>query len=594
MRKRLAGVFAVAVVVAGACGSSTATAFPTGGSPAPSGAPAPTPSLAPAQLTGSTYAVTPAVTQGGSVVLAEWEQPDTVNPYLAMKQTDTELSASMFDGLLKVTPDLKYAPDLATKVPTLDNGGVVLVGNGMDVTWNLKPLMSWSDGQPINCDDIKATWQWIMDKDNAGLAGGTIGWQDVSGVDGGDGNVCVMHFSVVYEGYLNLVSPVFPAHYLATVPVKTAATKLYPLGDLASGVYSGPYIPGVRSAGQITLKPNPQWQSISGHAPWLKSVTWKYFGDVGKMIEAYKAGGIDVAQRLSETDLSILSTVDPSQLNMADYLTYELHEFNNDRLKTTFGADASTIVNAIKLATDRKAIVAELLSGSVTVANNYVSPYSWYYKTIDGSTDADLVTATTLLANAGWTKNADGFLSKGGKVLELTYCSPIRQIRLDTLKLVATQLKQIGIHVIVDMRPQANVFGLWDATKPDTACNLVHGNFDVAEFSRTSPFDPLGGYDAYYSSRTPDTAPHDGGNVARVSLPALDAAYDTVRSTVDFARVKAAMASVQSIYGSDRNTYELPLYFRKDIWLANPKLHNFTGNPMPFGAEWNIGDWWVG
>jgi ABC-type transport system substrate-binding protein len=281
-------------------------------------------------------------------------------------------------------------------------------------------------------------------------------------------------------------------------------------------------------------------------------------------------------------------------VKIADSLTYELHAFNNDRLTTTFGADATTVINAVKLATDRKAIASGLLGGNVTVGNNSVSPLAWYYQPIDGSTNADPVTAATLLANAGWTKGTDGYLTKGGKTLELSYCAPIRQIRRDTLNLVVAQLLQIGIKVDVNMRPSSEVFGFWDSPKTDIPCNLAHGNFDVAEFSRTSPFDPLGGYDAYHSSRIPDLAPHDGGNVSRISLPALDAAYDTVRTSVDFSKVGAAMASVQAIYGSDRNTYELPLYFRKDIWLVSSKVHNFTGGPMPSGAEWNIGDWWVG
>ena len=590
---RLLGLLAMTIAVVGACGSSTTSPVASGG-PSPSALPVPTATLAPVELTGSTYTATAPATTGGAVVLSEWEQPDTVNPYYAQRQSDSELAASMFDGLLTVTPDLKYSPNLVTNVPTVANGGVALIGPGMDVTWNLKPGMSWSDGQPISCDDIKATWQWVMNKDNVGLVGGPIGWQDVSGVDGGGGTVCVMHFSLVYEGYLTLVSPLFPAHYLATIPVKGAAAKLYPLANLVSGVYSGPYIPSSQAAGQIVLKPNPQWQTIGGHAPWLKSVTWKYFADAGRMVDAYKAGGIDIGQHLTESDFGTLALVDPAQVQSADSLTYELHAFNNARLKTTFGADAPTIINAVKMATDRKAITSSLLSGKVTVSNNSVSPLSWFYKPIEGTTDADPVTAATLLANDGWTKGSAGYLTKGGKTLELTYCAPIRQVRLDTLNLVAQQLKQIGIKVDVTMKPSTDVFGLWNNPKSDVPCNLAHGNFDVAEFSRTSPVDPLGGYDAYHSSRIPDTDPHDGGNVSRVSLPTLDAAYDTVRSNVDFSRVGAAMVSIQGIYGSDRNTYELPLYFRKDVWLVNPKLHNFTGNPMPAGAEWNIGDWWVG
>ena len=595
MRRRLGGVFAVALVVVGACGSSTETPALSGGSGAPITAPIPSPTVTPVQLTGSTYVVTPAATTGGSVVLAEWDVPDTVNPYFALKQpTDSEVSASMFDSLLNITPDLKYVPNLAANVPTVDNGGVKLVGSGMDVTWNLKAGMKWSDGEPINCDDLKATWQWIMNKDNAGLAAGTVGWQDVSGVDGGIGTVCVMHFGAVYEGYLSLVSPLLPAHYLSTVAVKDAPTKLYPLGSLSSGVYSGPYIPSIKTADQIALSPNPQWQTISGHAPWLKSVIWKYYADAGTMIDGYKAGGFDVGQHLSESDISALSSVDQTQVKVADSLTFEFQTFNNARLKGTYGADATTIINAVKLATDRQAIAAGPLGGSVSVTNSFVSPLAWYYEAVPGPTTADPVTASTLLANAGWTKGTDGYLTKGGKTLELTYCSTNRQVRLDTLKQVTSQLKQVGIKVDVNTKPPTDVFGLWDNTKVDTLCNLPHGNFDVAEFSRASSADPLDGYSVYHSSRTPDVAPHDGGNVSRISLPVLDAAYDTVRTSVDFSKVRAAMASIQEIYGSDRNTYELPLYFRKDIWLISSKVHNFTGSPMPSGAEWNIGDWWVG
>ncbi len=32
------------------------------------------------------------------------------------------------------------------------------------------------------------------------------------------------------------------------------------------------------------------------------------------------------------------------------------------------------------------------------------------------------------------------------------------------------------------------------------------------------------------------------------------------------------MDAIQQIYGSDRNTYELPLDFHEDVWLVDP-LH---------------------
>src|SRR5664280_45061 len=160
MYRRLFSVLAVAALVASACSSSTPTK---------------------------------------KIVTAEWQYPDTVNPYYAQAETDIEVSDSMFLSFVDVTPDLRTVPDLVTTVPTLANGGVKMNGAGMDVTWTLKSGMQWSDGSAITCNDLIGTWKWIMDPANTGLAGGTTGWEDISGIDGGTGTTCVMHFSKVYE-----------------------------------------------------------------------------------------------------------------------------------------------------------------------------------------------------------------------------------------------------------------------------------------------------------------------------------------------------------------------------------------------------------
>jgi peptide/nickel transport system substrate-binding protein len=597
MRQRLGGLLAVAILAAGACSSPTRTPVPatatTSGQTAvaPAASPTPTKPL----LTGSTYQATPAAATGGKIVLAGWQYPDTLVPYYARLAADFEVTSSMFDGLLTVTPDLRYTPDLAQEVPTVDNGGVVLKDAGMNVSWKLKSGMQWSDGEPINCDDLKATWTWNMDPANAGLVGGTAGWENISGIDGGIGTTCVVHYSTVYEGYLNLFSPVLPAHYLTTVSAKEAPAKLYPLNNPSAGVYSGPYIPkATKARAQITLIPNPKWQTISGHAPWLGSVTWNFSAGPNSVIAAFKTGGYDVAQGLGNDDIPALAGIDPSEEVIHDSLAYELDAFNNASLKDKFGTDSPIIIGAIKLATDRQAIAAGPLRGSVTVSNNFVSPLSWYYKDLGGSTAADPTSASTLLANAGWSKNADGYLSKGGQLLELTYCSDTPSVRVDTVKLVASQLKAIGIKVDVATKPTADVFGPWSTSKPETACNLRHGNYDVAEFSYDwSGVDPLLQARAYRSDEIPDNPPNTGDNVTRIALPALDKAYGTVRSSVDFTQIRDAMSAIQDIYGSDKNTYELPLYFRRDVWLVGPRIHNFMGNPTPAGGEWNIGDWWV-
>jgi len=133
--------------------------------------------------------------------------------------------------------------------------------------------------------------------------------------------------------------------------------------------------------------------------------------------------------------------------------------------------------------------------------------------------------------------------AKGGKVLELSYCTTTRQYRLDTLQMMATQLTAIGIKVAVNSKPDSDFFGTWAKTPATTQCNLQHGNFDVAQFAYVSPLDPLSGYRIYSSSQIPDNAPHDGANVTRISLPALDADYDGHSQDLLNAMYKATIKS---------------------------------------------------
>jgi peptide/nickel transport system substrate-binding protein len=553
MYKRLFSALAVAVLVAGACSSSTPVK---------------------------------------KIVLAEWQFPTTVNTYYAQGVTDVEAGDSMLLYLVDTASDLRYVPDLVTVVPTLANGGVKMNGAGMDVTWTLKSGMQWSDGSPINCDDMKATWKWNMDSNNTGLAGGTIGWEDISDITGGTGTTCVMKFSKVFEGYLGLVAPLLPAKYINSIPVKDAPTKLYALNNLKAGVYDGPYIPTDSTAGsQITMVSNPKWSTISGHAPGVDQVVWRYYGDAAAMLQGFKAGEFDVAQDLNDADIPSLIGIDQTEQVIHQALDYELHDFNNKALRTKFGADYTKIIAAIKMATDRQAIAAGPLGGNVAVGNNFISPLAWYYKDEGGSTTADPAGATAMLTAVGWTPGPDGILAKGGTKLELQYCTTTRQYRQDTFTLVASQLLKIGIKVDINAVTSGDMFGGWGQVAADTKCNLIHGNFDVAEFAYASPIDPLGGYNVYTTSGIPDAAPHNGQNDARISLPAIDSAYNEVKNSVDPTVVKAAMFKLQDIYAGADNTFELPLYFRKNVWLLTPRIHNFTGNPTQSGAEWDIGNW---
>jgi peptide/nickel transport system substrate-binding protein len=600
MSKRLVALFGVGVIVLAACGAQT--------TPGPQGTPTATktpvlatvePSAAPPNLEGTTYKADPVGNTGGTFVMGEWQTITSLNPFYYQAATDGEAAAVGLLGLVDTAFDLKYVPEISSNVPLTTNGGVTINGTKMDVEYDLIS-MNWSDGKPITCADLEATRKWIMDPAQVGLASGTVGVADISSVEDKGGGKCIVHYDKFFAGYIGQPG-VLPAHYITTVPVADASSKLYPLSDVAKGVYNGPYMPSEYVAdAQLTYKPNPEyWKASGGGTAPFDEVIFKYYPDnPDGMIAGFSAGEIDLAMNLNHGDLPKLK--DMNRVLTEDTFTYEQFSINNKggAVKGKYGlvdkfgeADVLPIKQALALATDKKEITTKALGGTVEpMGTNNISPFAWYFKQEpDSKYDPDA--AKKLLTDAGWALGSDGFLAKGGKTLELTYCTSTRPYRVDTLNLVAAQLAKIGIKVDPTPVPaQPNLFGAWEEVADDTPCNLIHGNYDVADFAWIAPLDPTGSYNVYHTKGIPDDPPHSGQNNTRTSIPELDKAWDEVISNIDIVKIRDAMYVVQDVYSS--NVIEIPLFYWKNVYLVNPKVHNVVGNPTTAYVMWNIQDWW--
>ena len=603
LQKRLLALVGVAALIASACGQTAAPsssgAAETAAAPSESGSPTPEPSKG-IDLTATKYkAEPPGSSLADTLVMAEWQSVTTMNPYYASANADIEAAAPSLEALVDTAQDLKYVPALATEVPTQDNGGAVVNGDNMDVTWKLKEGAKWSDGSAITCADLEATWKWVMDKDQAGLYNGTVGFDQITGVDGGTGSTCVVHYKGIYGGYLSQFSnqtPVLPKAYIESVPIKDAAKKLYPLTDPTKGVYSGPFVPqAIDPAAQITYIPNPQAESVYGHKPYLSKLIFKYYGDSAGMTAGFRAGEIDFAQDLSDSDVPQLTDIPKEQQLVQDQLFNEGNYFNNKSFKEKFGDDYTTIIRAIMTTINVDEVIAGPMNGTVTRAKSFVSPLLWFYKDEPANTgNGKADDANKMLDDAGWTKGADGTREKGGKKLEIKYCTTTRQYRIDAITLIASQLKAIGVKATVVSKPaQPDVFGGWNQVPADQECNTQHGNFDVVMHGFTSSQDPTASYLTYSSKGNPDIPPHQGGNETRISIPELDAAFETVVHTLDTQKIVDAYATIQDIYASDKNTFEVPFFNHVNVWLINPKMHNMVGNPSTAEADWNTEDWWI-
>jgi peptide/nickel transport system substrate-binding protein len=241
---------------------------------------------------------------------------------------------------------------------------------------------------------------------------------------------------------------------------------------------------------------------------------------------------------------------------------------------------------AVAFAIDKNEINTRLLGGTVQVANTNISPGAWFFADQTPAT-FDPAKAAEILDAAGWTVGADGIREKDGLKAKIELCTTTRQVRIDTLALIADWLKDVGIEAVPNAVGAESIFAAYNEATADTPCALSTSNFDLAEHAFSSSIDPLGNYFSYHSSQFEP----DGANDAQVTDTGIDAALDTVKNSVDFKVIKDAMAEFQKIYVE--KTLEIPLYYRKNVELVGPKLGNFFANPTQAGPTWNAVDWYA-
>jgi len=474
------------------------------------------------------------------------------------------------------------------------------------VTWTLRDGLKWSDGQPLTCDDFKYAWEWVLDKDNVGVI--TAGFSDINKFDCPSDTSMIWHFKNVYEGYITLMTAPLPRHFLSKIAMKDQVNgKGFSAAEVPNMPVSGAFkFESVTPQQELRLAKNPNYTSFStGKPAHLDNLIWKWYGDADLMIAGFKAGEVDFATDLQDSDIPKVQDLG-AQVSAIPALLYEFLRPNwsagpfdaktkvggcsrnsavADRGKGCPMADPA-MREAVSFAIDKNEINTRLLGGTVQIANTNISPGAWFFADQTPAT-FDPAKAKSILDAAGWVPGADGIRVKDGLKAKIELCTTTRQVRVDTLALIANWLKDVGIEGVSNAVDAANIFADYNEATVDTPCALATSNFDLAEHAFSSSIDPLGNYFNYHSSQFEP----NGANDAQIKDSGIDSSLDTVKDSVDFKVIKDAMAEFQKTYVE--KTVEIPLYYRKNVDLFAPKLGNFFANPTQAGPTWNAVDWYV-
>jgi len=560
---------------------------------------------------------------GGTVVIADWQIPDQLNPYYISAFVNSQVSAAAFDQMWDVSSDGKYITEQATTIPTIANGGIRIDAEptaecpnvrpgfedipGFEMDVEMRPGLLWSDGEPITLNDYKYTFDWVLDPDNTGLWPSTDGYDLIDSFEiSEDGLSGTVHFCTGFTGYLGLFNyPALPEHYMSQIPVADAAEMSYPVGPaIVDAPVSGPFKYASASPSAIELVRNENWVSPwTGEPAYLDRVVYSFYdGSKDAMIAGFLAGEIDLATDLQQGDYTAIAGVDPSigEVRIKPAWEYEHFDFNQAGLEPGKGHPALADPNvrmALAHAINKQELYEVVWPGVPLGEYEPCSPVppGLYYRTEEGLSciEYDPELSVQLLDESGWVDtDGDGIRDKDGVKLSLEHCTTGAGYRVASGDYLASVFRDLGVELINTAAPET-IFAGWNEASPDAECNLTRGNFDTTEFAWVSSFDLFGNtYTVYHSNWIPrDENNGNGANFTRLSDPTLDEALDNLFGATDQAEAVDLAYEIQRVLTEVQS--EVVLYYRSNVRGVNSNLMNYLQNPGTASDMWNIGDWYL-
>ncbi|HEU0001101.1 MAG TPA: peptide ABC transporter substrate-binding protein [Ktedonobacteraceae bacterium] len=529
------------------------------------------------------YAATLPASQkrSGTIVVADRQFPDAVNPLFSGSPVDFELQSALWAAPVVFDDHFHAQPDQLTEVPLPENGDVR--DNGKTIIMRLRHDLRWSDGQPILARDFQYWWQLDQNPDTGAL--NVSGYDQIASIETPDNFTVILHMKQPYGPYLSFLPYAAPYHawnHLRPIDLQnTSPVMLAPL------VTDGPYkLAGFTNGQSYTLMPNTNYRSTTFRGPFLVRLLFRAYSDITTLRAAILAGQVDVSEDYMEYELPGLGRLSgPTRLLETPAAAYEHLDFN----LTNANFQDRNVRRAISLAIDTCAITREVLHmPDCSRATNQVEPPpSLYNDTTIAPRAYDEATARKLLAQAGWLPNAQGILIKQGKpfVVRLVTTAD-NPIRAATAALIQRDLQALGIQAQVQYYPLSSFFAVYSR-----GGILATGAFDLALFGYQNSPEPDDEYGVFHSSQIPTAAQPGLGNYGHINDPIIDQALTLGRDSVPFAqrvqdyhRFLAQLAS---------QVYLIPLYTEINIMTVSNRTQNVLPNPDVLKNNWNIADWWV-
>ena len=503
------------------------------------------------------------LTVGGKISVGSAIEPETWNPLISELAAVQDVGRLVFAGLVLQNDKGEWIPDLAQEVPTQVNGGIS--ADGLTWTFRLKRDLKWQDGQPVTAQDVRFTYDFILQ--NRQSVPWREGYEKILSVNVVDSATVTIRYAEAYPHAIRLFPFLLPSHRSAELAdVRQQNFNRLPVG-------AGPYVlKEWRQGDALMFVANPLYHRGK---PNLDEISYKIVPDRQIVLSQLKIGEVDLVGNIAFDQLEQLLSVTGVNTFLTRGVVWEHIDFNVDN--PLF--NDVRVRQAISVAVDRTALIEKTLKNAGFPAYTDIHPSSWAYGANLTFPARNLPHARELMAAAGWRAGSDGVLQKEGRRMSFLLTLPAgERFRIQAAEALAGQLAEIGVEMRLQPVERRQFF----------ADVLPNRRFAAASFAWVNSTEP-DNYDFWHSRRIPSTANRfTGKNYAGWKSTEADILLDSLRlgGTLDSRR--ESYRRLQELLLIEAPV--IPLYYRADVAAAKRSIDFFKPNPFS-GNFWNVWEW---
>jgi len=359
----------------------------------------------------------------------------TANPLYATTTVDNTLSRLVFSGLLTYNAQNQLVGNLAQSWSVDTTGKIYTV--------QLKPNLTWQDGQPLTAADVAFTYKTIQNPDAQSALNAS--WQNVTVAAVNPLTVTFMLTNPLSSFPYSLTNGIVPAHILANLPATELRSASFNIDPIGSGPFSWKSLqvaggtPDTRQE-QITLTP---FAGYSGGQPKLAEFVVRAFHDQNELIAHFKDGSLTAAAGLDSLPPQLVNDKSVHSYNLP------LTAANMVFFKTSSGVLSDLNVRqSLIQAADVNQIITGLGYPVIPVREPLLTGQVGYNPAYQQLSYNPLA-AEQLLDKAGWLVGKGGIRYKANQPLTFKLFAPDNQDNRYVTTLLQKQWAAIGVDVQV-------------------------------------------------------------------------------------------------------------------------------------------------